>query len=49
MNQMKAQKEPYHREIMQQFGFHKDVIYEHFWIRDKDTTTGLDWIKLYGN
>ena len=49
LNQMTVQKEPYHREIMQQFGFHKDVIYEHFWIRDKDTTTGLEWIKLYGN
>ena len=49
MNQMKAQKEPYHREIMQQFGFEKDVLYDHFWIRDKDTKTGLNWIELYGD
>ena len=46
MNQMKAQKEPYHREIMQQFGFKRD---EDYWVRDKKSKTGLDWIKLYGN
>ena len=46
LNQMTVQKEPYHREIMQQFGFKRD---EDYWIRDKKSNTGLDWIKLYGN
>ena len=46
LNQMTVQKEPYHREIMQQFGFKRD---EDYWIRDKKSKTGLDWIKLYGN
>ena len=46
LNQMTLQKEPYHREIMQQFGFKRD---EDYWIRDKKSNTGLDWIKLYGN
>ena len=46
LNQMTVQKEPYHREIMQQFGFKRD---EDYWVRDKKSKTGLDWIKLYGN
>ncbi len=46
LNQMTVQKEPYHREIMQQFGFKRD---EDYWIRNKKSNTGLDWIKLYGN
>ena len=46
LNQMTVQKEPYHREIMQQFGFKRA---EDYWIRDKKSNTGLDWIKLYGN
>ena len=46
LNQMTVQKEPYHREIMHQFGFKRD---EDYWIRDKKSNTGLDWIKLYGN
>ena len=46
LNQMTVQKEPYHREIMHQFGFKRD---EDYWIRDKKSKTGLDWIKLYGN
>ena len=46
LNQMTVQKEPYHREIMQQFGLKRD---EDYWIRDKKSNTGLDWIKLYGN
>ena len=32
LNQMTVQKEPYHREIMHQFGFKRD---EDYWIRDK--------------
>lgn len=46
LNQMTVQKEPYHREIMQQFGFKRD---EDYWVRNKESKTGLDWIKLYGN
>ena len=46
LNQMTVQKEPYHREIMQQFGFKRN---EDYWVRDKKSKTGLDWIKLYGN
>jgi hypothetical protein len=34
MNQMRIQKEPYHREIMQQFGFKKQ---DKYYIRYEDT------------
>ena len=46
MNQMRAQKEPYHREIMWQFGFDKVIEgkLKDYWIRNKECKTGLDWI-----
>ena len=46
MNQMSAQKEPYHYQIMTQFGFKKDDSGD-YWIRNKESQTGLNWIGLW--
>ena len=46
INQMTTQKEPYHYQIMTQFGFKKDDSGD-YWIRRKESKTGKDWIGLW--